>query len=225
MVDKNEVIAKASEYLDYSIRKYASTLSNEDKEDIKQIGFERVLHAYDRIDEERDSWKSFIQNHCNGAVLDYLKSPKNKMKTAEFDEFNMIQADELIDFGIFYNSAQEKKLKVNWDLVSRMASKDDRILLVARFILGYTISDIAQNSQISRESINVKLKEFCEKLDDPFEVSNKWINQTIFAFGLCLHFNMVAKDNGEGWDLEPIDIFAKTMEFKKKAYTTQIELL
>jgi DNA-directed RNA polymerase specialized sigma24 family protein len=225
MLDKETVIKKASEYLDYSINKYAFTQSRETKEDIKQTGFVRVLEAFERIDESMNSWKSYIQNHCNGAVLDYLKSPKNSRKTSELFDGTYIEADDLINMGMFYNSAHETKLNIKWDLVSRMAAKDDRVLLVARFLLGYTISDVSTNATMSRESITCKFQDFCSSLDDGFNVNDPWTNQIIYAFGLSHRFSVSEHDNGWGWDSEPINIFVTDMKFQKKVYTPQMDLI
>lgn len=225
MVNKEAVIKKADEYLDYAINHKAKHLPREIQEDIKQIGFERVLRQFEKID-FNDAWKAFVQQHCNGAVLDYLKSPKNQRYYQEIDEQKCeVDSFDLLNIGLFYNSFDDLKLDIKWDLVARLASKDDRVLLVARFVLGHTLSDISRSSNFSRERINQKFKEFCELLDDPFEVENKWVNQIIYAFGLSEHFHMEAIDNGEGWDLEPIDIFKTEINLEKNVYTPQMELI
>jgi len=224
-MDKESVIAKASEYLDYSINKYAAHLPKEVKEDIKQTGFERILRHFEKINFD-EPWKSFIQNHCNGTVLDFLKSPKNQRYHQEINEQTCeVDSFDLLNIGLFYNSFDDLKLDIKWDLVARLASKDDRVLLVARFILGHTLSDISRDSNFSRERINQKFKEFCELIDDPFEIDNKWVNQIIYAFGLSEHFDMKAEDNGEGWDLEPVNIFKTQVNLEKNVYTPQMELI
>lgn len=225
MPEIDEVIAKAETYLDYSIRKYASHLSWEKKEDVKQEGLLRVWRKYRELKED-EGWKAFIQRHCSGAVLDYLKKAATKRETYEIEEErDEIDGDLLINYGIFYDSSEEVRLPIKWDLVARMASKDDRVLLVARFILGHRITDIAKNSRMSRETLSQKLQEFYEMLEDPFNLNDKWVNQVIYAFGLSEYFHMQEHDNGEGWDLEPMDIFAEDLEFKKKVYTNQMELI
>jgi len=225
MPEIGEVIAKATTYLDYSIYKYASHLSREIKEDIKQTGYVRVLEAYERLKADQ-GWKAFIQTHCNGAVKDYIKKACSKKETFEMDEErDEIDGGFLLNFGIFYNSKDEVDLPIKWDLVSRMASKDDRVLLVARFILGHTVSDISRNSKMSRERISQKMQEFCEILEDPFMLEDAWVNQIIYAFGLSEHFHMVEHDNGEGWDLETVRIFENDLEYRKQVYSNQMDLI
>ncbi len=225
MVNQSEIIAYATDVAEFAVFKYAQNFPDETKEDLKQISLLRVLEVIDSVDTSKP-WKSFIQLHAKGAVLDYLKSKKNHIFHYDESEYGeMVIADSLLEYGIFYNSSDEIKLKINWDLVSRMASKDDLVFLVARFILGYTITDISRNSKLSRESINQKFVAFIEKLDDPFNISDAWTNQVIFAFGLSEYFNQKAIDNGEGWDLEPIDIFSSDIEFRKKKYTNQLNLI
>jgi len=225
MPEIEEVLAKAETYLDYSINKYASQLSWELKEDIKQTGFVRVLEAYQRLDAD-GGWKAFIQTHCNGAVLDYIKKACRKKESIEMDEQrDEIDESVLLNCGILYDSKDEVKLYIKWELVARMASKDDRVLLVAKFILGHTVSDIARSSKMSRERISQKLQEFYDALEDPFSLSDPWVNQIIYAFGLNEHFHMKEHDNGEGWDLEPMDVFNNNMEYKKKVYSSQMDLI
>lgn len=58
--------------VEYYISKFAMNLPSEQKDEIRQNAYLRVCEAYPRLDEAL-GWKSFVQNHCRGSVLDYIR--------------------------------------------------------------------------------------------------------------------------------------------------------
>lgn len=205
---KAEVIQYADNYLDYAIKKFASRYSLQAKEDIKQDGLVRVLKAYCRIEPDK-GWMAFVQRHANGAVQDYIKKSKCKTRPDFHAEFSHDVEK------IAYEIQENTELEINWELVARMASKDTRVLVLAKCLQGHTVSDISRYANFSRSGMVVMLNELYESMDDPFLLSDPWTNQIIFAFGLSEFFNMGSIDNGVGWDLKPIDIFNPKLKIKK----------
>lgn len=67
-----EITEYADKMLDVYLGKHAAHLPREQKDEIKQRGFLRLIEAYDRIDAEK-GWKAFVQRHCRGTVLDYIR--------------------------------------------------------------------------------------------------------------------------------------------------------
>jgi len=61
----------AQRQISYYISKFASKHPPEHQQEMAQDALERVWKAYQKFD--RPDWKGFIQNHCRGAILDYIK--------------------------------------------------------------------------------------------------------------------------------------------------------
>lgn len=69
---REEVVKYAKPLARKFIARFASDLPHEQKQEVEQNAYARVLKAYDGIEADR-GWKSFVHNHCRGAVLDYLR--------------------------------------------------------------------------------------------------------------------------------------------------------
>ena len=67
-----DVIKYARKQLQIYTAKFASNLPFEQKEEISQSGLLRVIEKYDGLDPAK-GWKSYVQRHCSGAVLDYIR--------------------------------------------------------------------------------------------------------------------------------------------------------
>lgn len=106
-----EVLEYAAKQASIYVRKSASSLPPEQRDEIEQDALLRCLEAYDRLDSTR-GWKSYIQRHCWGAALDYIRS------SAGFEESELPRTvkdpvtGEVIDL-------PEKK---PWRLKSRLAN-------------------------------------------------------------------------------------------------------
>jgi DNA-directed RNA polymerase specialized sigma24 family protein len=218
----DEVYKYAKKSVLFYIEKKAPYLSRELKEEIEQDAMLRVWQAYQNLDPQR-GWKSFIQLHCNGSVLDYLKSGDQNTES----ELNMIrveipsgdddgenlQVEQVL--GILdpqHDEDEKNKFNPNWDLISRMAGKDEGLHIVAKVLLGYSQEMIAEQYEAnymqknSRERISQKIHEFFKKLDSPEFIRDPWVNQCIYALGLCDLYGQPESDNGLGWNLERYDL-------------------
>lgn len=223
-----EVLAYAKKQVKYYIAHKASHLPREQQEEIMQDAYQRIWQAYANLDPDQ-GWKSFIQLHSQGAVLDYLKSGLNDTES-EVDQERVeiyskednepLSVDEVAGFfGIFSDlDKTENKMKPNWDLLSRLVGfcqKDGEDLhIVCKVLLGYSQEAIAAQLGISgegvtRERISQRVREFMMKLDDPAYLDNKFVNQCIFALGLSSFFSMAPTDNGLGWNLKEFDLNAE----------------
>lgn len=218
-----QVLAYAKQQVKIQIFKAASHLPKEQHEEIEQEAYVRVWASYAQLDPAL-GWKSFIQKHCFGAVQDYLKGGLNTtenevgMKRAEIisDEDNEpLSVDETAGFfGVFEELHKSNKLMTpNWDLLSRLAGKDDDLHIVCKVLLGYSQEAIAEQygcgvkeNELSRERISQRVREFMTALDDPMNLFNPKIEQYIFALGLSDFFHMSATDTGYGWDFKEFDL-------------------
>lgn len=67
-----EVYEYAQKQVEIYLHKHGSDLPYEQKDEVRQNALMRAWVAYQGLDPER-GWKSFIQQHCHGAVLDYIR--------------------------------------------------------------------------------------------------------------------------------------------------------
>ena len=221
------VYAYAVKSTEYHIRENANNLSEEQKEDVKQEAMIRVLEAYDRLDPEK-GWKAFIAKHCWGAVLDFLKGGsfedglggisvnedalKFRVEIKNEDNEVISVENTAAIFGFFTDPSIEERFAPNWDLLSKMAGRDESLMIVAKLLLGFTQEEIAEQrgddlvDTKSRERVSQIVQELFAKMDSPYFLHDRWINQCIFALGLSKVFNMPEHDNGEGHELPSFNL-------------------
>lgn len=221
--------------IDHFVRKKALEVPLEHKEEMQQEAFERILKSYERLDAAK-GWKSFVFNHCRGAVMDYQKFGKgfsedrwslqktSKKRSAhtritkridfERDDQNLTLDGVLLSAGIF-SSINQDPIYINWDLVARMSAQDEVIHIFAKFIRGFEILELAEFFDLSRSRIFQIIELFAARFDDPELIDDPWFKQTCFAFGLCRKLGMKEQDQSEiykmaiGWSFKPIDLDAK----------------
>jgi len=221
--------------IDHFVRKKASEIPLEHKEEMQQEAFLRIFNTYERLDPER-GWKSFVFKHCRGAVMDYQKFGKgfpenrwslqkksNKKKTPvrifqrmDFDreDQNISMDSVMLEAGLFA-FIDEHQIKINWDLVARMSSIDQFIHIFAKFCRGFEIMEIAYFFGISRTRVFQIIQSFIERFDNPELAEDPWFKQTCFAFGLCRRLGIKDVDQSKlynipiGWNEKPVDLDAK----------------
>jgi len=225
----DEVYSYATKSIAHAIFKNAYYFPNEIKEELEQEAMLRVWKAYQVLDVSK-GWKSFIQLHCTGAVLDYLKKGEQSTEAeVELEQLQVINrenddgplsVEEIA--GIFedhFEGEIKKSIDPNWELISKMACKDENLHIVAKILLGFSQDaiakqfEVAYSPEISRERISQKYHEFFKKLDSPEFINDPWVNQCIYALGLSDIFKQAKLDNGLGWDLPSIDL-SDTESFK-----------
>lgn len=233
-----EVYAYAKKSVDYFIAKHAYDFPFDQKEEISQNAMLRVWKAYQDINPEI-GWKSFVQLHCRGAVLDYIKlgsfedgfsratehdhlSQRITIESSDGDTLSVEETAAL--FGVYFDHHRiEKAFEPQWPLLSRLAGFDEDLHIVAKVLLGFTQEEIAdqfghgQGFSISRERISQKIREFFSRLDSPEFYNDRFTTQAIFALGMGQMFNQPDVDNGFGWDLPVIEI--ENIESFKRAQT------
>ena len=237
----------ALDSIGYNIKKHASYLSDEHKENIRQEAAIRVWNAYQNLDADA-GWKSFIGLHCMGAVKDYKKAASFEDGIARDDQSDVslhvrveLSRDDgdtmsveqtAARFGIFSEQGLDttEDFEPDWELLSKMAGRDESLMIVGKILLGFSQEEIAKQfaddlcDQISRERVSQKIHELFHKMDDPFFTNNSWVNQSIYALGLSKTFHMIEHDNGIGHDLEPFDL-NDPLSFKKARRHIQPSLL
>jgi hypothetical protein len=203
-------------------------MSVEQKEDIMQNSLMRVWSAYQRLSAGM-GWKSFIQTHCQGAVLDFIKlgkfddgfvksdDPTHLSDRVEVNSFDgdMLSVEETAAlFGVYFDTNQIKKaFEPRYDLLKKLVVYDVDLHIVVKVIFGHSQEEIAEQyakayKTISRERISQKVREFFARLDSGENYNCPLTDETIYALGMCDVFNMPDKSNEYGWDIEPIDIFS-----------------
>lgn len=230
-----EVSEHVTKTIGFVIGTRGKELPIDQKEDISQEALLRCWKAYENIDGDR-GWKSFISTHCHGAFLDYIKTGRgfqeHKSNSTEFkSRLNFMESDGetnssldhiLGSQGIFHTLDTEFETKIKWDLLSRIASRDDSVLILAKILLGFSVSEISDDSVFCRERVGQQVNELLERFDDPKNNGDKWINQIIYALGLSIHYGTPNEDNGWGWEYPPTDFF-ENVEIKNKKFSPQLE--
>lgn len=226
----NSILQYADKCVLLNINRYARKYPPEIKEEIRQTAAMRIFLASKKIDESK-SWKSFVQYHARGAVLDYLKGGNGfteegkvtdqnqdgirfRVELSDNDNGEILDVSETLGLmGVFSDSSADRpSVEAKWDLLNRMATKDFHLAIVGKVLLGFSQEDIAKQYNFkttttnTRERISQRLYEFFERLDDPFYFYCRWENQCIFALGLTEKYGTQNDDNGVGWDLPEVDL-------------------
>lgn len=227
----SEVYSYAMDSVSYNIRKIASHLPADQKEEIQQEAAIRVWKAYQILDVTQ-GWKSFIQWHTKGAVQDYLKlghgniedgfvsneamdGLKYRVSNSGFEEDSDIDCvDQTLAKNGVHTESQivEEKFKPRWELLSRMAGDDDDLHIVCKVLLGYSQRQIAEQytkaskGSISRERVSQRIYEFFAVLDSSESFNNPWVSQCIYALGLSDYYKEKEIDNGLGWNLKAFNL-------------------
>lgn len=221
--------------IDHFVRKKAIDVPIEHKEEMQQEAFERILKSYARLDAAK-GWKSFVFNHCRGAVMDYQKfgkgfqedrwslqkaSKKRGSHTRitqrldlDRDDQNLTLDGVMMSAGIFASINQDP-IHIKWDLVSQMAAQDEVIHVFAKFLRGFEILELADYFDLSRSRIFQIIELFVSRFDDPELIDDPWFKQTCYAFGLCRKLGMKDQDQSEiykmpiGWTNQAVDLDCK----------------
>jgi hypothetical protein len=233
----DQVIKYATPLIKKFIGECASNLPEEQREEILQEAYLRIVSAYAELDPTK-GWKSFVWNHSRGSVFDYLKFGKGfheqrwslqKEETHNSPNVHKIKdriqvvtnedEDQSIDqtlgqFGVFAKG--ESDIQINWDLVARMASIDDALHAFAMMLLDFSQEEIAPKFAACRTSVGGLIQSFVDRFDDPELNDCEWFKQTCRAFGLAdrmgIDGDMYSARNkmgiAVGWSLEPIDLYS-----------------
>ena len=236
----DEVLAYAEPIIQKFISQHAIDLPYEQKDEIKQSARLRILQAYQNLDADA-GWRAFAYIHARGAVLDYLKFGKgfqeqgwslrkeeengsrNQLKIfmrmdlrqtdSSEDAFNIDQA--LGMNGVYSEQDTEKEIdaiEINWDLLSRMAAKDQELHVFAKYIRGIGLEQMAPVFALKRARIGQLIQSFVERFDDPERADEPWFKQTCFALGICKLLGMPQVDQSDvlgfkvGWNYEPVNL-------------------
>ena len=208
------------------ISKKAPDLPQEQKDEIEQVAYLRILKRFEDIEADR-GWKSFVHNHCRGAVLDYLRfgdgfqeqrwtiakteqtGSKNITKIRDRISFYNDDEDEDSDMDAVLgrhgvtsdnstsNEVEKGEVVINWDLVSRMATIDSHIHIFAKYLRGFQLEELAAIFNFSKARIGQIIEEVGRNMDDGAHNNNPWVCQSIYAFGLCEKFGMTNRDQSE----------------------------
>lgn len=231
-----EVLKYAKGNIIRFIGQYAADLPMEQKEEIEQTVYVRLIQVYEGLDADA-GWKSYVFNHCRGGVLDYVKFGKgfeeskwsiqkeeetgsqniSKIKTriteVETDDKDGESIDEILSRCGISSSVKENVIRIRWDLVAHMAAQDEILHAFAKFVIGFSVDEISQNFGLCHSRISQLIQAFVDRFDEPMLAEDVWFLQTLYAFGLCRHFNVPDVDQSEvhgfpiGWGSRKVDLY------------------
>ncbi len=215
----DDVLKYAKPLLRKFVSERCADLPIEQKEEIYQDASIRLWEAYQGLDPER-GWKSFVYNHCFGTVMDYLKSGKgfeeeswsikkeeeheaihvNKIRhrvSIVNSEDDTVDIDQVLGMHGKFADAKVGASKINWELLSRMASVDLPLRAFLQHIRGHNLEEIAATRGQSRTRVGQLVQEFIDRFDDPDLAADPWMDQVIWALGLSSHFDLEDCDQSE----------------------------
>jgi len=210
------VLAYANPIVRKFISKHAADLPEEQKEEIRQVAALRVYEAYKGLDPDA-GWKSFVYNHCRGAVLDYLKAGdgfeednwgiqreeeneavhvgkiRTRMQLVNTDDEDLDVGSVLGVYGKFTEVDLDHP-KIKWDVLAKLASQDKPLHAFLKVLRGQSLDEIGQVLGESRPNVGQLVEQFTARFDDPAWAAEfakrAWLDQIIWAFGLARHFNL-----------------------------------
>lgn len=212
----DDVLKYAKPLIHKFIGEHACDVPTEQKEEIFQEANLRVIEAYADLDADK-GWKSFVYNHCRGAVLDYLKAgegfQEQRWSIAKEEEHGSrhvfkirdrlnnsnhdneeIDIDHVLGANGIFSSIDFDIVAIDWNLVAKMASSDEALHVFAKYLRGFTIEELVNVFSVSRSRIQQLLAEFINRFDDPSYIHSPWFSQCIWALGLARHFGIADRD-------------------------------
>jgi RNA polymerase sigma factor (sigma-70 family) len=230
-----EVIQYAKPIVKKFIGKHATDIPHEQKEEIEQECYLRLWEAYEKIDPEK-GWKSFVYNHCRGSVLDYLKAGKGfseeKWTLSNEEEEGEIKVPKMRDRAFMVNTDDDSldidtvlgasgvfstfdidRINIRWNIVAKLASTDEKIHVFAKWLRGFNLDEMGVIFGLSKSRIAQMISDFIQMLDDvDMQCASPWVRQTIYAFGLSMHYGIEDIDQSRifgiqiGQDLIPVNL-------------------
>jgi RNA polymerase sigma factor (sigma-70 family) len=120
-------------------------------EDAKQNGYMGLLVAADRYDEERGlAFSTYAYSYVKKYILKGAKDELTKMISLDAGDFPEQTVDESVG-----------------ELVSRLFSclpNDDRWLIIRRYIHGISVSQLAQELDVSQPAVSQRIKRILKKM-------------------------------------------------------------
>jgi len=243
---REEVLRYAKPQVLKFIHQLAGDLPHEQKEEIEQTAYVRLLEAYAELDAAA-GWKSYVYNHCRGAVLDYLKFGKgfqeDKWSIAKQEEHGSrhvgkirervsmqgpedseIDIDAVLGMHRVFTEIDQDSPTIQWTLLARMASTDPALHAFLKWLRGFQIEELGPILGISRARVGQLIVEFVARFDDPEWAMSPWFCQTVWALGLARRFGVEDRDQSElagysiGWNLKPVDLDSSDVKPIPRSY-------
>lgn len=246
-----EVIKYATPQVRLFIGKVATDLPWEQREEIEQEAYLRLIEAYENLDPEK-GWKSFVYNHCRGTVLDYIKFGRGfheqrwsiakeethgskhvtKIRERVFmvssEDGDDLDLDQVLGSNGVFKSLKEKPVSIRWDLVARMSSQDECLHVFAKHLRGIGIDEMVPVFNLCRARIGQLIQAFIDRFDNPDYAECPWFLQTCYAFGICEELGLPDVDQSKvlgfsiGWNHRPVDLDSLEPNFVLKEQAAQM---
>lgn len=228
-----EVLDYTKKMILFFIAKKAKHLPYEQKEEIQQIAYLKLIEKFPEIRSE--GWKSLIYQKCNGIVLDYLKLGTGFEDDTDNHRVELVNSDGddvSVDqvAGIYGVSSPElQKVNINWDLLSKLASRDLPLRAFSKQLLGIPLKTIGPNLDVEIARADQLVKEFISRFDDPEFADCAWFKQCCYALGISellgLPNEPIYLDDADymiGENLDPVNLYDEEPSFNYKMKTAQL---
>lgn len=233
-----EVLAYAKAMVRKAIAEEAGHLPKEQLEEIEQDAYERMIKRYPEILPE--GWKSLTWYNCLGATQDYMKHGKgfkeDRWSIQKAEEVGAVHAGKLQTRVSIVNSDDEdmsvdqiaghygvfdkldlNKIRINWELVARLASQDECLHAFAKSLRGITLEEMAPVFGVKVARAGQLVQAFVDRFDDPEHADCPWFKQCCYALGVSELLGMGLVDQSGtrigglefisiGWNLAPVDL-------------------
>lgn len=230
----DEVFKYAKDVVHIKLGKF--TIPEEQKEEVVQEAYLKVFKSYERIDPEK-SWKGFVSSQVRGAILDYFRGGDGFQENKTGSTFMCTRLkptdnngkpfglDEVLGhYGVYNKLDENYSRRIHWGLLAKLCSKEDSLyIFVKHVLLGFTVTEISEESSLSRERCTMQVQQLLERFDHPNSRFDKCVDQMIFALGLSEVYGTPNEDNGWGHEFVPVD-FAIKNKISNKNFTPQYEL-
>lgn len=231
------------------IAQFARDLPEEQREEIEQSVNLKVIHAYKGLDPDA-GWKSYAWNLARGAVLDYKKHGQGfqesrwsiakeeahgSLHTTKIRERvfhgppgleDMPDLESVLGRSGVFSETEIDSINIRWELVARLASRDEELHAFAKWIRGHDFEEMAPHFGLSRARIGQLIQAFIDRLDTPSEMDKPWNRQIAFSLGIARHFGIQDCDQARlyrfpiGNDLGPVDLDDLTPKDSGPEYQT-----
>lgn len=208
------------------IAKKYSSIPFEIKEECVQEAMVRVLDVYkNKLDEDR-KWKGYCGTHAIGAVQDYLRkgssfeedkwslqadsaSVNKRLSTTNYATSEVEEVSGVLGRNGVFNDHESEEYQINWGLLSRLASKDNNVKILAKHLLGFKNEEIKKEFGLTGERIGQIIADMFERIKSPSKLDLLYsqFRQLLFSLGMPSHLDYEFKDEGVGWSFEPVDLF------------------
>lgn len=133
--------------------------NKESTEDIVSEIFLKAVENFDRFDEKKGSFKSWIFQITKNYLIDHFRTNKNK-GTASLDELENVLKDESDSQKLAQNEIEKEIIKQAIDTLPEHKKE----LVILRYFSGYSYEEIAKITNENENKIRVSVHRILQEL-------------------------------------------------------------